>query len=257
MKIITVAALKGGVGKTNFVFNLSTMLSLKNHKVLVVDLDPQGNLSKTFKLSKKEANSKKLFTQNIDLLNEKIIEKWEHEQLNIDVIPTNIAMTTLEDELHTRTAREAILKRTFIKNINLLKQYDYIIFDTNPSINIVNKNALVIADEIIVISDNSIYSLEAVNMLSNNWELICQDLGIKNNINTIVLNNFDHYRISKDFAEYITNSKFKNKILKTQIKRKQKFKKSEITGIPSILLEKTENHTYYHVYQELIERGVL
>ncbi len=166
-------------------------------------------------------------------------------------------MTTLEDELHTRTARETILKRTFIKNIDLLKQYDYIIFDTNPSINIVNKNALVIANEIIVISDNSIYSLEAVNMLSNNWELICQDLGIKNNINTIVLNNFDHYRISKDFAEYLANSKFKNKILKTQIKRKQKFKKSEITEIPSILLEKTENHTYYHVYQELIERGAL
>lgn len=257
MKIITVAALKGGVGKTNFVFNLSTMLALKNHKVLVIDLDPQGNLSKTFKLTKQEANSKKLFGQNVNIMTENLIEKWNHEQLNVDVIPTNIAMTTLEDELHVRTAREAILKRTFIKNLEVLKEYDYIIFDTNPSINIVNKNALVISDEIIVISDNSIYSLEAVNMLSNNWEIICEDLGIKNNINTIVLNNFDHYRISKDFSEYINASKFQNKILKTQIKRKQKFKKAEITGIPSILLEKPENHTYYHVYQELIERGVL
>ncbi|WP_425289605.1 hypothetical protein [Spiroplasma endosymbiont of Nebria brevicollis] len=53
-------------------------------------MDPQGNLSKTFKLSKKEANSKKLFMQNIDIINENIIEEWKHGQLSVDVIPTNI-----------------------------------------------------------------------------------------------------------------------------------------------------------------------
>lgn len=257
MKIITVAALKGGVGKTNFVFNFSTMLAANNHKVLVIDLDPQGSLSKTFKLNKKEANSKKLFIQDINIINEKIIENWNYEKLNIDVISTNIAMTVLEEELHIRISKETVLKRTFIKNIEFFKKYDYIIFDTNPSINVINKNALLISDEIIIISDNSSYSLDAIHMLSNNWNFICKELNIQNNINTIIFNNFDNTKISKDLIDYINNSAFKNKVLKTKIKRLIQFKKSELTGVPVIFSEKKENNPYYHIYNELIERGVL
>lgn len=257
MKIITVAALKGGVGKTNFVFNLSTILALKKQKVLLIDLDPQGNLSRYFKISTQESKSKKLFLQNIKILNDEIIIPWNYKEINIDIIPTNISMTTLEKELIGRSAVDSILQRTFIKNLDFFNKYDYIIIDTSPSLNLINRNALLISDEIILISDNSIFSLDAINMLFSNWSAICEDLGIKNNINTIILNNFDHYKISKDFTEYITNSSFKNKILKTKIPRKQTLKKSEFTGIPSILLGKIENHIYNNLFNELKEREIL
>lgn len=257
MKIITVAALKGGVGKTNFVFNLSTILSLKKQKVLLIDLDPQGNLSRYFKISTQESKSKKLFLQNIKILNDEIIVSWNYKNINIDIIPTNISMTTVEKELIGRSAVDSILQRIFIKNLDFFKKYDYIIIDTSPSLNLINRNALLISDEIILISDNSIFSLDAINMLFSNWSAICEDLGIKNNINTIVLNNFDHYKISKDFTEYITNSSFKNKILKTKIPRKQIFKKSEFTGIPSILLGKIENHIYNNLFNELKDKEII
>ena len=211
MKIIAVAALKGGVGKTNFVFNFSTILAFKGYKILAIDLDPQGNLSKTFK--KTENLTKKLFNPNVNIEEENLITTWTCNNIIIDIISTNIAMTILEEELQTKIARETILKRTFVKNYHLLEKYDYIIFDTSPNISIINKNALAIADEIILISDNSIYSLEAIDMLTSNWEIICQELSIKNNINSIIINNFDHYRVSKDFVEFLQKNKkynFKN-----------------------------------------------
>jgi len=257
MKIITVAALKGGVGKTNFCFNLATVLAIKKHKILVIDLDPQGNLSRSFKLLKPKSIAKELFSQNIQLPNQEIIMTWKHENITLDFIPTSISMSTLEAELRDRTSVDTILQRTFKRNLDFFKKYDYIIFDTSPNFNLINKNALLISDEIILISDNSVYSLDAINMLSNNWKLICEDLGIDNNINTIVLNNFDHYNISKDFTDYINSSKFCHKILKTQIRRKQALKKAEMSGIPSILNGKVENHIYHDIYNELKEREVL
>lgn len=257
MKIITVAALKGGVGKTNFCFNLSTVLALKKHKVLVIDLDPQGNLSRSFKLLNSKSVAKELFSQNIQLPNEKIVMTWKHENISLDIIPTSISMSTLESELVERTSVDTILQRTFRKNLEFFEKYDYIIFDTSPNFNVINKNALLISSEIILISDNSVYSLDAINVLSNNWEIICDDLGIKNNIKTIVLNNFDHYNVSKDFTDYLINSKFKDKILTTQIRRKQILKKAEISGIPSILNGKMENHIYHDIYNELKEREVI
>lgn len=259
MKIITVGALKGGVGKTNFTFNLAGILAFNNKKVLLIDLDPQANLSNNFKITNSSSSSKKLFEQNVDIIKSNLIIKNINLHENIHIIPTNIAMTTLETELINRTAREGTLQRTFIKNYELLKAYDYVIIDTNPSINIINKNAFVIADEIIIISDNSINSLSAVNLLTNTWQEMCKELRINNNINTIVLNNFDHYKISKDFTEFIGNSQFKEKILKTQIRSKQALKKSEIVGIPLALSKsvKLETNPYHHIYNELIERGVL
>lgn len=208
MKIITVGALKGGVGKTNCTFNLAGILAFNNKKVLLIDLDPQANLSNNLKIQNTTASSKALFEQNVDITKAKLIVECHKLNKNIHIIPTNIAMTTLETELINRTAREGILQRTFIKNYELLKKYDYIIIDTNPSINMINKNAFVIADEIIIISDNSINSLSAVNLLSNTWDEMCKELAIKNNINAIILNNFDHYKISKDFTEFVAKSEF-------------------------------------------------
>lgn len=259
MKIITIGALKGGVGKTNFTFNLAGILAANNKKVLLIDLDPQANLSNNLKVSNTNVSSKKLFEQNIDIIKSDLIIKTSNVHENIHIIPTNIAMTTLETELINRTAREGALQRKFIKNYELLNKYDYVIIDTNPSINIVNKNAFVIADEIIIVSDNSINSLSAVNLLSSTWDEMCKGLTIKNNINTIVLNNFDHYKISKDFTEFIANSQFKEKILKTQIRSKQALKKSEIIGMPLALSKtvKVDLNPYHHIYNELIERGTL
>lgn len=88
MKIITVGALKGGVGKTNFTFNLAGILALNNKKVLLIDLDPQANLSNNLKVRNTNASSKKLFEQNVDIIKSDLIIKNGVVHENIHIIPT-------------------------------------------------------------------------------------------------------------------------------------------------------------------------
>ncbi len=153
---------------------------------------------------------------------------------NLDIIPTNIGMSSLEVKLFNEISREIKLIKYINKNKNfLLNKYDYILIDTNPSLNITNINAYAVADSIVLVSDNSVHSLRALNIVGNMWEQISLDLEIDNNIKAIILNNFDTYSISKDFINEIEQSNLKTITIPQEIRKKQVFKASEITGIPS------------------------
>lgn len=255
MQIITVGALKGGVGKTNFTFNLGAFLSIEKEKrVLLIDLDPQGNLTQCCQLNPEKPFSMFLFQKNTLLKN--II--FETHINNLSIIPVNIEAIKLEIQLNNEISREKILLSYFRENYEYFKNnYDYILIDTNPSLNITNTNAYAVVNSIVLLCDNSIHSLRAIDMVFDVWSNLCQKMEIKNNIKAIVLNNFDHYKISKDFKKHLEYSNFKNFVLKQEIRKKQKFKNSEITGKPAIkLISKLEN-PYFNIVNELKEKGVL
>ncbi|MBH8623225.1 ParA family protein [Spiroplasma sp. hyd1] len=255
MKIITIGALKGGVGKTNFTFNLSCFLAIeKKKRILVIDLDPQGNLTQCFQLETDKSYSMELFNINDKL--ENLVFKTDIE--NINIIPTNIQMAKLEIKLVNEISREKLLDIKFRQNYNYLeKNYDYILIDTNPSLNITNVNAYTIATNILLVCDNSIHSLRALNMTYELWEELCNKLFIKNRINAIIKNNFDHYKVSKDFKEYLEKSNLNKLVVQQEIRKKQVFKTSEITGIPVIKTLKNKENPYFNIVAELEQKGVI
>lgn len=256
MRIITIGALKGGVGKTNFTFNLAGYLSIKeNKKILLIDLDPQGNLTQCVQIDIFEPLSINMFLNQEKNIKELVLKT---EINNLDIIPTNIGMSSLEVKLFNEISRETKLIKYINKNKKfLLEKYDYILIDTNPSLNITNINAYAVADSIILVSDNSIHSLRALDIVGNMWEQISLDLEIDNNIKAIILNNFDTYSISKDFINEIKQSNLKTITIPQEIRKKQVFKASEITGIPVVKTLKKDENPYFKIVDELKQKGVI
>ncbi|WP_338982135.1 ParA family protein [Spiroplasma endosymbiont of Eupeodes luniger] len=256
MKIITIGALKGGVGKTNFTFNLAGYLSIKeNKKILLIDLDPQGNLTQCLQLDIFEPLAMNMFINQEKNIKELILKT---EINNLDIIPTNIGMSSLEVKLFNEISRETKFMKYINKNKDYLSnKYDYILIDTNPSLNITNINAYAVADSIILVSDNSVHSLRALEIVGNMWEQISLDLEIDNNIKAVILNNFDTFSISKDFINEIKESNLKTIIILQEIRKKQVFKASEITGIPVIKTLKKEENPYFNIVDQLKQKGVL
>ena len=261
MQIIVIGAIKGGVGKTNFTFNMAGFLAvIHNKKVLTIDLDPQNSLTKAFRIKKINSSTltfKHMFIDPKPLSS--LIQKTSIK--NVDLIPSYLpSCANLEIQLVSVLGRERILGKYIRQYIDVLEaNYDYVIIDTSPAFNIININAFIIADSIIQISDNSVHSIAGLKYMFEQWKATTTGLNISNNIKAIILNNFDHYQVSKDFKEAMDHSIFKKYICPTEIRRKTVFKKSEVSGIPAILDKKfnKKDNPYFGVYQDLINKKVL
>jgi len=139
----------------------------------------------------------------------------------------------------------------------LQTNYDYVLIDTNPSLNVTNVNAYLSADKVILVSDNSIHSWRAIETINKQWNNIVNYINAKNNISAIVLNNFDTYTISKDFIDNLKDSSLNNLLVQQEIRKKQVFKASEITGIPVIKTLKKDENPYFNIVAELEQKGVI
>ena len=214
MKIISIAARKGGVGKTTTTYLLSTYLvEIKRKRVLLIDADPQSNLSSMF--NKEENNTKKLFFKNGFKQVKEIIENTKIK--NLDIIGSNIDLDEVNNLILNETIRQRIVAKNLKKHINFLKNnYDYIFVDTNPSLSLVNQNLLIISDEIILIADKGKYSLKGIIDFKADWQMICDDFEIDNNIKTIILNRLQDTSASKQIIEFMDH-KFKGIVLESHL----------------------------------------
>ena len=138
MRKISIVNFKGGTGKTTTAVNLSYALSLKNYKVLIIDLDTQGTISNWFGLNP-ENTLYELLTGRVEL-KDCIYQARD----NLDIIASNKYLARLELIL----AKEKDTEKVFDKKLKTLKEYDFIFLDCPPSLNIINTNALEYADEV-------------------------------------------------------------------------------------------------------------
>jgi chromosome partitioning protein len=158
MKIIAFGTLKGGTGKTTVAFNIGGILA-EEHKVLFIDVDPQSNLSDNVGIDTAQQNGwtiRNVFSDPSRTKAEDVITKtpmWQFE--NLDIIASHIRLTATELQLAAVPGRERIIQKWIARNRTVLEQYDYILFDTNPSMGIVNQNGFLAADKIILVSDVS------------------------------------------------------------------------------------------------------
>ncbi|GGJ89665.1 sporulation initiation inhibitor protein Soj [Lentibacillus kapialis] len=170
-KIIAIANQKGGVGKTTSAVNLSAGLAQLKNRVLVVDIDPQGNATSGLGISKADMDQCIYNVLVEDLPAEQVCVPTQIE--NLDMIPATIQLSGAEIELVSTISREVRLKKALE---DLKEQYDYIIIDCPPSLGLLTINALTSADTVLIPVQCEYYALEGLSQLLNTIRLVQKHL---------------------------------------------------------------------------------
>ena len=194
MKTIVFGNLKGGTGKTTVAFNIGGILAEK-HKILFIDVDPQANLSDNAGIDTTDQSGstiKDIFENPTGVKAEDVITKSPMPELpNVDIIASHIKLSKTELQLVSAAARERILFKWMQKNKAVLEEYDYIIVDTNPSMGVINQNAFMTADSIVLVSDVSKKAISGTQLFTYLWGEICESMGIEDRTSALLLNNCD------------------------------------------------------------------
>ncbi len=231
-KIIAVANQKGGVGKTTTAINLSACLAERGLRVLVVDMDPQGNTTSGFGIDK-EALEKSSYEV---LLDEVSAEECtlKLEDFSIDLIPASVDLAGAEVELIGIENRESLL-HTKIRHLR--SEYDYIMIDCPPSLNMLTINAFRAADSVLVPIQCEFYALEGLSQLINTINLVKQRLNPKIEIEGIVFTMYDpRTNLSQQVVEEVKRY-MPSKTYRTVIPRNVRLGEAPSYGLPIIFFD--------------------
>ncbi|MBO4926686.1 MAG: ParA family protein [Clostridiales bacterium] len=212
--VISIVNQKGGVGKTTTAVNLSAFLAKKRKKVLIIDLDPQGNATSGYGFDKSGLEN----TVYDLLVNEEDINTVIASTLvkNMDMCPTNINLAGAEVELVSAISRETILKRALEP---VLDKYDYIIIDCPPSLGLLTINALAACEGVIVPIQGEYYALEGLTQLIDTINMIKKKLNPSIGILGVVITMHDRRtQLTKQVVEEVQKY-FGDKVFKTFIPR--------------------------------------
>ena len=251
-KTIVICNQKGGTGKTTTSVNLSAALAILGKKILLLDMDPQGNSTSGIGVNKNEIEK----TAYEVLLNRAPIEEVLRKNVipNLDVIPCNINLTGAEIELVGALSRETRLKKALA---GIKDQYDFIFIDSPPSLGLLTLNALVASDSIIVPIQCEFYALEGVSQLINTINLIQDGLNPNLKIEGVLLTMAD-FRTNLTM-EVINEIKgyFKEKVYNTIIPRNIRLSEAPSFGKPIMLYDGTSigAQKYNDLAKEVLERN--
>lgn len=198
-KIVSFSNQKGGVGKTTTCVNMAAYIAAEGKKVLLVDMDPQGNATTGLGFSKSSLEQS-VYSVLID--DEKASDNiLATEVENLEILPSSIELAGAEVELVYKKSRERVLKNALAE---VRDRYDYIMIDCPPSLGLLTINALACADTVIIPIQSEYYALEGLSQLMNSISLVKQHLNAALEIDGVVLTMYDSRSlISKQIAEEI------------------------------------------------------
>jgi chromosome partitioning protein len=249
-KVIAVANQKGGVGKTTTAVNLSACLAYKGKKVLVLDIDPQGNTTSGFGIDK---NIERKSIYDV-LINDNNIEDTllDTQIESLKICPSNIELAGAEVELVSVISRETRLKMALY---NIRDKFDYIIIDCPPSLGLLTVNSLTASDTVLVPIQCEYYALEGLSQLMNTINLVQRHLNPRLDVEGVVLTMFDaRTNLSIQVVEEVKKY-FRNKVYRTIIPRNVRLSEAPSYGLPIILYDAKSKgaEAYLDLAEEVIE----
>ena len=255
-KIISIINQKGGVGKTTTVINLAAGVSMKGKKVLVIDLDPQGNATTGLGLSNTTMSDKTIY--NVLNGNKKISEVIQQTNFeNLNLIASNVDLSGLEVETAGDSRRAFKLKDELTAILNDSRpSYDYILIDCPPSLSLLTIMALVASDELVVPLQSEFFALEGLTQLMKTIERIKSNLNTSLIIRGILLTMFDKRNKLSGQVEAEARNYFKEKVYRTVVPRNVRLSEAPSHGIPVLLYDKNcpGSKSYFSFTEEFLNQ---
>ena len=253
--IIAVINQKGGVGKTTTVVNLAASLSILGQKILVIDLDPQGNATTGLGKSNNDENNNiyNLLIKKKELLN--VIQKTNIS--NLDIIGSNVNLSGLEVETANDSNRAFLLKKILKgENKNIIENYDNVFIDCPPSLSLLTIMALVTSDEILVPLQTEFFALEGISQLVKTIDRIKVSLNPSLEIRGILLTMFDKRNKLSQQVDQEARNFFKDKVYFNVIPRNVRLSEAPSHGEPCVFYDPlcSGSKAYSHLAREFLKK---
>ena len=251
-KILSVINQKGGVGKTTTVINLAAAIAQKGKRILVIDLDPQGNATTGLGKSNndEEKNIYNLLIEKINL--EDAIQKSSIGGL--DLISSNVNLSGLEVETANNPDRAFLLKKILNDKKDLLNKYENIFIDCPPSLSLLTIMSLVAADELLVPLQAEFFALEGITQLVKTIDRIKNKLNPELKIRGILLTMFDKRNKLSSQVDKEARSYYKEKVYEPVIPRNVRLSEAPSHGLPCVIYDKNclGSKSYFRLAEEFL-----
>ncbi len=254
--IISVINQKGGVGKTTTVINLASALAQKGKRILVVDLDPQGNATTGLGKSNND-ESKSIYSV---LIGKTSVQNAIQESniKNLDLIGSNVNLSGLEVETANDANRAFILKKILLEeNQSIIRRYENIFIDCPPSLSLLTVMSLVLADYLLIPLQTEFFALEGISQLVKTIDRIKVNLNPELGIRGVLLTMYDKRNKLSSQVDLEARKHFEDKVYKTVVPRNVRLSEAPSHGMPCIVYDKncSGSKSYIKLAEEFLEQN--